>query len=114
MPRLPTALIVACLLACWTTAAYANESLEFQAKDLAGNPVQLAVPTNQSDKQFSVICFLGTECPLAKLYAGRLNRLSQEFDSVQFLGIASNQQDSADELKKYVQQHDLKQSLDIR
>jgi peroxiredoxin len=63
----------------------------------------LALAENPSH-QLTVICFLGTECPLAKLYAGRLQKIADELDgqSVRFLGLNSNRQDSADELKRFV------------
>ena len=53
-------------------------------------------------KKLTVLCFLGTECPLAKLYAGRLQKLAEEFESVRFLGINSNVQDSVDDIQSYV------------
>lgn len=54
-----------------------------------------------------VLVFLGTECPLAKLYAPRLNALAEEYRSrgVQFLGIDSNSQDSLAEIAQYVRLH---------
>lgn len=54
-----------------------------------------------------VVAFLGVECPLAKLYAGRLEQLQQEFgeQSVKFIGIDSNRQDSVTELAEYAQAH---------
>lgn len=57
--------------------------------------------------RFHVLCFLGTECPLARLYGPRLQRLSADFAArgVQFIGINSNLQDSMEELKEYVRQH---------
>ena len=33
----------------------------------------------ESDVRFRVICFLGVECPLARLYAPRLEKLAQDF-----------------------------------
>ena len=49
-----------------------------------------------SDKRAVVVVFLGTECPLAKLYGHRLAELAAEFEpkAVQFIGIDSNRQDS--------------------
>lgn len=55
-----------------------------------------------------VVVFLGTECPLAKLYGPRLAELSQHWgDRVGFLGIDSNQQDSLQELASFAQRHKL-------
>lgn len=52
---------------------------------------------------FNVVCFLGTECPLARLYGPRLERLAEEFsgNGVGFLGVDSNTQDSPAEIVAY-------------
>lgn len=49
------------------------------------------------------IIFLGTECPLARLYGGRLQRLHEKFAplGVQFFGVMSNKQDSITEIAAY-------------
>src|SRR5437899_1252343 len=49
-----------------------------------------------SDSQLVVITFMGTECPVAKLYGPRLAQLAKEFGpkGVAFVGINSNLQDS--------------------
>ncbi len=51
----------------------------------------------------TVVCFLGTECPLAKLYASRLVELEQKYagDNVRFLGLFPNLQDSPDDLRAF-------------
>ncbi|GAA5506151.1 redoxin domain-containing protein [Novipirellula caenicola] len=57
----------------------------------------------------NVLCFLGTECPLARIYGPRLDALAQQYADrgVQFIGINSNIQDSMDELRRYVKDHRL-------
>jgi len=59
------------------------------------------------DKRAVVVVFLGTECPLAKLYGPRLTELEAEYGprGVAFVGIASNQQDSLLEIGQYVRVH---------
>ena len=54
-----------------------------------------------------VIAFLGTECPLAKLYGPRLSQMAEKYASqnVQFLGINSNVQDSITEMTAYARIH---------
>jgi len=61
------------------------------------------------DSQAIVIAFLGTECPLAKLYGPRLEQLQQTFanQNVAIIGINSNKHDSLKELLSYVHRHDL-------
>lgn len=63
--------------------------------------------SNDPSVQLEVICFLGTECPLARVYGPRLQRMSGEYADrgVRFIGINSNVQDSMDELKDYAAQH---------
>src|SRR5262245_56729847 len=57
----------------------------------------------------TVICFLGTECPLARLYAPQLAGLAAEFalQGVRFLGIDSNCHDSLEEVRQFVADHKL-------
>jgi peroxiredoxin len=54
-----------------------------------------------------VIVFLGTECPLAKLYGKRLAELDKEYgpQGVQIVGINSNQQDTLQEMLGYARDH---------
>ena len=56
--------------------------------------------------QPAVIVFVGTECPLARLYGGRLCQLADKYDGqVAFVGVDSNCRDSADELERWRQQY---------
>ncbi len=59
------------------------------------------------DKKIVVVVFLGTECPLAKLYTVRLEKMAQSYkeQGVQFLGIMSNQHDSIENISEYVKKH---------
>lgn len=52
---------------------------------------------------WTVLCFLGTECPLTRLYGPRLEQMADEcFDSeIRFVGINSNSQDSTEEICEY-------------
>ena len=56
-----------------------------------------------------VVAFLGTECPLAKLYALRLTEIENEFQdrSVAILGINSNAQDSITEIAAFARRHEI-------
>lgn len=56
------------------------------------------------DKELVVVAFLGTECPLVKLYGPRLQSLQEEFsDRLAVIGINSNTQDSLTEMKAYAE-----------
>lgn len=69
-----------------------------------GERMQFPLP---DQPRLTVLCFLGTECPLARLYGPRLARLSQHYQSheVRFLGVNSNCQDSLDEVRRYVKDY---------
>lgn len=56
-----------------------------------------------------VVTFMGTECPLAKLYAVRLAKLHERFanQGVSFLAIDSNTQDAPTEIVSFAQRHQL-------
>lgn len=81
-----------------------SETFSLPATD--GSVVSVGADSNVP---YTVVCFLGAECPLANLYAPRLNRLATEFKNrgVRFVGINSNVQDSMPELVAYVKKHDL-------
>jgi peroxiredoxin len=59
--------------------------------------------SDYADRPVVVIAFLGTECPLARLYAPRLATLAKRYDGqrVVFLGVDSNAQDSLTDLKNF-------------
>jgi len=56
-----------------------------------------------------VVAFLGTQCPLVKLYSQRLQAMSSEFAArgVAFIGINPNQQDSLTELAHFAKAHEI-------
>ncbi len=92
--------------------ATANPSLlgrqiaDFTLKDFRGKEYSLCELT---EKPLVVVYFFGTECPLAKHYSLRLQRLSEEYSGkgVAFLGINSNVQDSMTEIEHHVRQHEV-------
>ena len=61
------------------------------------------------EKKLVVIAFLGTECPLASLYAPRLAELARAYEKqgVAFFGVDSNQQDAPSSMSRFAQEHDL-------
>ena len=78
----------------------------FSLKDFRGKAHSL----NDYDKSSVVVlAFLGTECPLARLYAPRLNKLAEELgpQGVTFLGIMSNRQDSITELQAFANRQEI-------
>lgn len=60
-------------------------------------------------REIVIVAFLGTECPLAKLYASRLTEIENEFQDqgVAVLGINSNAQDSITEIAAFARRHEI-------
>ncbi|MEZ6130037.1 MAG: thioredoxin family protein [Planctomycetaceae bacterium] len=75
-------------------------------------PTHRGVPwslNDVADSELVVVAFLGTECPLAKLYGPRLAELQQKYaeQSVTFVGVNSNTQDSMTEITAYAARHNI-------
>lgn len=113
--RLTQYLACAILVLTCATAHAANKSEQprlgqkvdaFVLADTKGNPRSLA---DFADRDIVVLAFLGTDCPLAKLYAPRLNRLAKEYAErgVAVVGVDSNQQDAPSKIDHYVRTHEL-------
>jgi peroxiredoxin len=83
---------------------------EFSLKDLAGQTWDLK---RLKPYKAVVVAFVGCECPLAKLYCARLQELQRQFptDSVAWLLINSNQQDSLSDLKRFAKTNQIKLPL---
>lgn len=82
------------------------EPLAFSATTITGENWMLkSAPPEQ--KRFTVVCFLGTECPMVRQYASRLQTMADQFanQNVEFVALFSNQQDSVEEIKKFVKEH---------
>jgi len=79
----------------------------FTLKDYHGQPHSLK---EAGDGKIVVLTFLGTECPLAKLYAPKLAELAEKYaaQGVVFLGIDSNRQDATTEIAAFARAHEIK------
>src|SRR5262245_59807186 len=73
---------------------------DFSLKSHAGREYSLR---DFADRKVVVLAFVGTECPLAKLYGPRLAELTAKYGAkgVAFVGIDSNRQDSVSEMAAY-------------
>ena len=76
---------------------------DFTLKDFHGKTHSL----DDYDGKIVVTYFMGTECPLAKLYSGRIQQFSSDYadQGVVVLGICSNVQDSIAELSAHARDH---------
>ncbi len=95
--------------AVWKTPPKIDEPTRvrpFTISAVDGTTVELKTT---ADPSITVICFVGTQCPLAKLYGPRLQQLQDEFRSkhVRVIGIGSNLQDSPAELREFAAAHQL-------
>ena len=68
-----------------------------ELKSIEGDVVSL------TDAKLRVYCVLGTECPVSRFYASRLEELSKQFaeSGVRFVGIHCNSQDSEADIQKF-------------
>jgi peroxiredoxin/mono/diheme cytochrome c family protein len=80
---------------------------EFVLQDHRGHEYRLA---DFAHSRYLVVAFLGTECPMAKLYAPRLQALADEYKAqgVGFVGVDANAQDALSDLAAYARQHDIR------
>src|SRR5260370_3350771 len=80
--------------ACRADSAGVGKTIaNFELHDYLGTPHALA---ELAKSKLVVVAFLGTDCPLANRYAGRLVELSKEYGprGAAFVAIDANQQDS--------------------
>ena len=79
---------------------------DFALNDFRGKGHSLA---DFEESKLIVVAFLGTECPLVKLYGPKLEQMSQEYGprGVAFVGICSNQQDAITEIAAFARVHEI-------
>lgn len=89
------------------TTILGRQITELSLKDYLGTQYQL---DKAGDGRLMVVAFLGTECPLAKLYAARLVAIAERYagQGVIVWGINSNRQDTPTEIAAYARQHKIK------
>ncbi|QDU50383.1 redoxin domain-containing protein [Gimesia panareensis] len=94
------------LLAQEKTESVKDASLTFRLPTADGKVVKL---TTEPVEKATVVCFLGAECPLARLYGPKLNEMQAAYDprGVRFIGVNSNQQDSLEDVKEYVKRYEI-------
>ncbi len=99
--------LLAAILASSTTWAGVGEAISnFELNDFQGKKYTLS---DFDDSQLIVLAFVGTECPLAKLYSGRLEQLSKQYgkEKVAVVAVDSLIQDSITEIASWARKHNL-------
>lgn len=110
-----TAVLLTGLLCLWNHGAIslggdeptpARTVKSFAAQDYRG---RLWTEQDFAEAPVLVVAFLGVECPLAKLYGPRLQKMADEYaaQGVQFLAVDANRHDSLAEMAAYARQHEL-------
>ncbi len=76
------------------------QQLSFKLATVTGDAFEL----QPGDATATAVCFLGTECPMARGYASQLNQLQATFapEGVRVIGVMSNRQDSAAEIARFI------------
>lgn len=123
MPQPPRALALGCLLlsAAMSLVPAVAKAAEAEREPAAG--LGAALPRFElndyrgrayasddfADSQILVLAVLGTECPLAKLYAPRLQALDDTYRprGVAIVGVDANVHDSMSEIASYARRHEL-------
>lgn len=102
-------LICAVLPLCMSASAFAAFEPVIEPFRLPDASEKIVEVGPSDDTYLTVVCFLGTQCPLAKLYAVRLETMAADYADrgVRFVGVNSNCQDSLDDVRHYVQQFKL-------
>ncbi len=87
-----------------TRSVLGRQMENFTLKDYRGRSHQLV---DYAEHRVLVVAFLGTGCPLAKLYGPRLQSLAEEYAdrNVALIGINANRQDSLTEIAAYARRH---------
>lgn len=99
-------LIAILIFAFLTGMATAAEEHSFILPTLHGDLVPV---TAEPGVPVTVVCFLGTECPLVQLYSQRLSEMASEYSAqnVRFVGVNSNRQDTHEDIQNYLKQQSL-------
>ena len=81
-----------------------DQPAEFQTIELRDCYGKVHSLSEYNESQVLVVAFLGTECPLARLYGPKLQAMSEacKENGVTFIGVCSNVQDSLTEVVTYV------------
>jgi len=86
--------------------ANAADELAFVLPDPGDELFELSRTT---EPRLTIVAFLGTECPMARLYGPRLSAMAEEFaaEPIHFVGIVSNRQDSIADIRTFTATYDL-------
>jgi len=89
-----------------TPSPIGRKIADFSIPDVHGKDHSLS---EYKDSKLLVIAMMGTECPLARVYAPRLQDLAAEYESkgVKFISVDANSQDSLEDIAHFIKTHNL-------
>lgn len=89
------------VLLCTRTGQCLGQQLTFELPAADGTLFKLESGTSN----LTAVCFLGTECPMARVYSGRLSELHSKYgpQGVTVVGVMSNRQDSLADVRNYIE-----------
>lgn len=96
--------------AAWAENPSSKPTIEFELADQQGKIHSLG---ELQDRKAVVVAFLGTQCPLAKMYATRLQSIANEYadHGVAVVAVMPNSQDSWADIADFVRLHHLQYSV---
>ncbi len=104
--HLITPLLLAVVISQTSFAGDMKKAENFKLKDCNGKEYQL---NDFKNSKAVVVMFIATQCPVSNAYNPRMAKLYSEYKDkgVTFLGINSNEQESADEIKDHAKSNKL-------
>ena len=108
MLQSPVAIILSCVVTATLFADVPPEGA-LAPFELPDTKEQVTTVAPSDDVRLTVVCFLGTECPLVKLYSRRLCRFAEEYadQGVRFFAVNSNRQDSLADVVSFAEKYKL-------
>jgi peroxiredoxin len=102
--------LIRLFLAVCLSAAISHPQLTAQQFAFNADDLNAAISVQPGERELTAVCFLGTQCPMARAYASHLNAMQDEFQSqgLQIVGVFSNVQDSTEDLEKFVAELEVK------
>ena len=100
-------ILVTCLVMSWLSPLLSADSVfDFKLRSHEGREWS---SDEFADTELVVVAFLGTECPLVKLYGPKLQELQDKYgEKIAVIGINSNTQDSMTEMTAFANRHNIK------
>ena len=100
-------ILVTCLVMSWLNPLLAADSVfDFKLRSHEGREWS---SDEFAETELVVVAFLGTECPLVKLYGPKLQELQDKYgEKIAVIGINSNTQDSMTEMTAFANRHNIK------